>query len=79
VTGRAVRGYILRPWLNNDGPDKARERLEYTMQLLADGVMTPSKGAAMPRARWHLLAFQRRSLPKPHHTSINMSVIQLFL
>jgi hypothetical protein len=45
VTGKAVRGFILANWLNEDGPEKARERLQLAMQLLADGVMTPPKGS----------------------------------
>jgi hypothetical protein len=39
-----VRGFILALWLHQDGPEKARKRLELTMQLLADGIMTPPKG-----------------------------------
>lgn len=44
VTGKALRGFVLALWLNKDGPEKARERLKLTMQLLADGVMTPPTG-----------------------------------
>ena len=46
VTGKALRGFVLALWLNKDGPEKAREWLELTMQLLADGVMTPPTGDA---------------------------------
>lgn len=44
VTGKALRGFVLALWLNKDSPEKARQRLELTMQLLADGVMTPPTG-----------------------------------
>jgi NADPH:quinone reductase-like Zn-dependent oxidoreductase len=43
ISGRAARGFILAAWLHKDGPEKARERLDLNMQLLADGVMTPPK------------------------------------
>lgn len=44
VTSRWVGGFILGAWLNAEGPEKKQERLEQTMQLLADGVMTPLSG-----------------------------------
>ena len=44
ISGRAARGFILASWLYKDGPEQARERLDLTMQLLADGVMTPPTG-----------------------------------
>lgn len=44
ISGRAARGFILAAWLHKDGPERARERLDLTMKLLADGVMTPPSG-----------------------------------
>ena len=44
ISGRAARGFILANWLYKDGPEKAREWLDLTMKLLADGVMTPPTG-----------------------------------
>ena len=44
ISGRAARGFILANWLYKDGAEKAREWLDLTMKLLADGVMTPPSG-----------------------------------
>lgn len=55
LTGmKAVRGFFLGLWLYGDGPEKAQERLQHTMQLLADGVMTPIKATEVfPLADLH--------------------------
>lgn len=42
-TAKAVRGFILAAWLHAAGPEKAQERLQSALKLLADGVMTPPK------------------------------------
>jgi NADPH:quinone reductase-like Zn-dependent oxidoreductase len=40
---KGLRGFVERTWVNGDGPEKAQERLEFTLKLLADGVITPLK------------------------------------
>lgn len=44
VTGKGLRGFVLPKWLHAQGAEKAQERLQRTLQLLADGVIRPQTG-----------------------------------
>ncbi len=57
---KGLRGFVESSWLHGDGLEKARERLELTLSLLADGVVTPPKGGANQRERPLLLHRSRR-------------------
>lgn len=70
---KAVRGFFLALWLYGEGADKAQERLQRTMQLLADGVMTPIKGEG-----GNLTPTSRSDVPSCHHVGRLQLAVMLF-
>ncbi len=41
---KGVRGFVSARWLKQDGPEQAQERLQKTLQLIADGIIAPPTG-----------------------------------
>lgn len=39
---KGVRGFVLARWLKQDGPEQEQERLQKTLQLIADGTIAPT-------------------------------------